>query len=86
MQGQYKGVQRLFRDICPNIVVLGCTCHSLRLCASTAAKKLLNSVERLAKDICSYFSNSAKRVSELEQCQIFTEEKPSRLLYPSQTR
>lgn len=86
MMGSITGVQAFFKKISPDIVVMGCTCHSLHLCASHAAKKLPSSVEQLAKDIYSYFSHSSKRSNELKDCQIFVEEKPQKMLHPSQTR
>jgi hypothetical protein len=86
MMGDVKGVKQRFREICPHIVVNGCSCHSLHLCASNSCKKLPSTVEQFCRDIYSYFSHSSKRSSELKECQIFCEEKPSKMLYPSQTR
>ncbi|CAH1099559.1 unnamed protein product [Psylliodes chrysocephalus] len=86
MMGHLSGVQKRFRDIVPHIYVQGCTCHSLHLCTSSAAKKLPNTVEQFTRDIYSYFSNSNKRQEELQECQVFFNERPHKMLYPSQTR
>nr|CAI5829304.1 unnamed protein product [Callosobruchus analis] len=58
----------------------------LHICSSAAASKLPNSVEQFVRDIHSYFSQRSIINSELRECQIFAEEKPHKLLYPSQTR
>lgn len=86
MMGHLTGLKARFKEILPNIVIIGCTCHSLHLCASYAAKKLPTAIEQFIRDIYSYLSNSAKRLKELEECQIFANEKPTKLLYPGQTR
>lgn len=86
MMGSVNGVQAKLRQIVPNIHVQGCTCHSLHLCASAAASKLPNVVEQFVRDIYAYFSHSSKRLEELRECQIFANEKPHKVLYPSQTR
>lgn len=86
MMGATGGVQAKLKEIAPYIYIQGCTCHSLHLCASAAAGKLPNTVEQFARDIYAYFKNSSKRLSELRECQVFAEEKPHKLLYPSQTR
>lgn len=86
MMGQLNGVQARFQEIVPNIYVLGCSCHSMHLCTSAAAKLLPNSVEQFTRDIYSYFAHSNKRMEELKECQIFLNENPTKMLYPSQTR
>ncbi|CAH1366273.1 unnamed protein product, partial [Tenebrio molitor] len=63
-----------------------CGCHSLHLCASAACKKLPNCVEQFARDMHTYFSHSPKRLEEMKEFEMFLEEKPTKLLYPSQTR
>jgi hypothetical protein len=52
MMGDVKGVKQRFREICPHIVVNGCSCRSLHLCASNSCKKLPSTVEQLCRDIC----------------------------------
>ncbi|XP_050300186.1 LOW QUALITY PROTEIN: uncharacterized protein LOC126738788 [Anthonomus grandis grandis] len=86
MMGVVKGVQARFKEILSHIYVQGCTCHSLHLCSSAAAKKLPNNVEQFTRDIYAYFAHSSKRISELKECQIFANEKPHKMLHPSQTR
>lgn len=86
MMGEARGVQARLRQFCPNLVVQSCSCHSLHLCASAAGKKIPEEMEEFTRNIYSYFSHSSKRINELKECQIFAEEKPHLMLYPSQTR
>lgn len=86
MMGQFNSVQKKLSEICPGIIVKGCGCHSLHLVASYAAKKMPNVVEQFVRDIYNYFANSSKRSEELKECQIFAEEKPTKILRPCQTR
>jgi hypothetical protein len=76
MMGDVKGVRQRFKEICPN----------MHLCASNACKNLSTSIEQFVRDIYNYFSHSSKRSDELKECQIFCEEKPGKMLHPSQTR
>ncbi|KAK9739909.1 protein of unknown function (DUF4371) [Popillia japonica] len=39
MMGNINGVQARFREVVPQIFVLGCSSHSLHLCATIAAQK-----------------------------------------------
>ncbi|XP_030758365.1 uncharacterized protein LOC115884055 [Sitophilus oryzae] len=66
MMGTVKGVQARLKEILPHIYVQGCTCHSLHLCTSAAAKNLPNNVEQFTRDIYAYFAHSNKRLSELK--------------------
>lgn len=86
MKGHKSGVQARFKEILPHIFFLGCTCHSIHLCASAAANKLPRSVEDFIRDVYNYFSNSSKRIDELRECQVFCQLKPTKLLHPAQTR
>ena len=63
-----------------------CICHSAHLCASHACEKLPRTAEDLLHDVYNYFCHSAKRQSELQQFQYFTETEPHKLLRASQTR
>lgn len=86
MMGKLTGVQARFKQILPNIFVLGCICHSFHLCASAATKKLPKSLEDFIRDIYNYFANSSKRIERLNECQVFVNMKPHKLLHPAQTR
>ncbi|XP_074027962.1 SCAN domain-containing protein 3-like [Leptinotarsa decemlineata] len=55
MMGNKVGVQTKFREINPTIIVMGCICHSLHLCASAAAVKLPKSVEEFLRNIINHF-------------------------------
>lgn len=60
MMGNLNGVQAKFREVLPNLFVMGCICHSFHLCASAACLKLPRTIEDLVRDIYSYFSYSSK--------------------------
>ncbi|XP_071578641.1 uncharacterized protein [Temnothorax nylanderi] len=86
MMGNIKGVQAHFKRHNPNLFVMGCVCHSFHLCSSAAATKLPPEIEDFARGIYNFFSNSSQRQIFLEECQIFLNEKPHKILKPSQTR
>ncbi|XP_030764914.1 uncharacterized protein LOC115889120 [Sitophilus oryzae] len=86
MMGNIKGVQALFRQDVPSLFVMGCICHTFHLCASAAAIKLPNTLEEFARGVYNFFSNSSKRLRFLNECQSFLDEKPHKMLHPSQTR
>lgn len=86
MMGKHTGVQSRFKEILPNIFILGCICHSFHLCAGAATKKLPRGLEDFIRNIYNYFSNSSKRIDQLKECQVFVQMKPSKMLHPAQTR
>lgn len=88
MMGKHTGdgVQARFKQILPNIFVLGCICHSFHLCSFAAAKKLPRSLEDFIREIYNYFSNSSNRMAKLNEFQVFVNLKPHKLLHPAQTR
>ncbi|XP_074027797.1 zinc finger protein 862-like [Leptinotarsa decemlineata] len=86
MMGHKVGVQTKFREINPKIIVMGCICHSLHLCASAAAVKLPKSVEEFLRKIINHFSNSTKRIEGFKEYLEFLKIKPLKLLKTSQTR
>lgn len=86
MMGNLNGVQAKFKQILPNIFVLGCICHSFHLCSSAAAKKLPSYLEDVVRGVYNYFAHSSKRAEKLKEFQAFIELKPHKLLRPNQTR
>lgn len=84
--GHNSGVQKKLLDFNSDLYVLGCTCHSLNLCSSSACSKLPNSLEELTKDIYSYFSDSSKRIEAFTEFQLFTNTNIHKILRLSQTR
>ncbi|KYN14529.1 hypothetical protein ALC57_13270 [Trachymyrmex cornetzi] len=86
MMGDMGGLQAKLKQIAPDLVVQGCVCHSVHLCASKACTKLPNTIEQFTRDIYSYFKNSSYRQEDLRECQIFKNEKPHKMLRLSQTR
>ncbi|XP_043270179.1 uncharacterized protein [Venturia canescens] len=84
--GSISGVQARFKQIIPNLFVLGCVCHSFNLCSSAAAQKLPRSLEDMIRSIYNYFAHSSNRVSKLQEFQAFVELKPHKMFRPSQTR
>lgn len=86
MMGCNNSVATRFRDLCPNICILKCICHSLHLCESSACKQLPRMCEDLARDVFNYFNASAKRQAQLKEFQEFFNIKVHKMLHPSQTR
>lgn len=86
MMGKNNSVMSRFLENQPGIFISKCICHSLHLCASEAAKQLPRRCEDLARDVFSYFKNSAKRKAIFLTFQEFANVKPHKLLAPSQTR
>lgn len=62
MMGQFNGVCTKFKQVRPDIFILGCVCHSVHLCPSAAANKLPKSVEQFVRNVYNYFAYSSKRI------------------------
>lgn len=77
-----KSVKSRFIDACPGIQVTKCICHSLHLCASEACKSLPRHVEDLAREIFTFFKNTAI----FKGYQPFLDLDVHKMLHPSQTR
>lgn len=86
MMGRKKSLKTLLSKDIPNLFVIKCICHSLALCASYACEKLPNTLEKIIRNIYSYFQHSYKRQSEFKEFQTFLNIKPHKLLHPAQTR
>ena len=86
IMGQHNSVTSRLRNEAPGITVFRCTCHSIHLCASGAAKTLPRKCEDLIRSVYTYFSHSAKRLSEFSEFQEFCQTKPHKILHVSQTR
>ncbi|XP_065576392.1 uncharacterized protein LOC136037597 [Artemia franciscana] len=84
--GSVKGLGVLLKEEVPNLFILGCTSHSLALCAAYAAKKLPESLEVFIHDIVNYIASSPKRQDELKKCQEFARFESHRLLQVANTR
>ena len=86
MFGSHHSVTTLLKEKIPNLFTMKCLCHSAHLCASHACEKLPRSVEDMVRDTYSYFSHSAKRLTEFAKFQHFAEVEPHKILKHSQTR
>ena len=86
MFGQFNSVVSRLIDNFPGLTLFKCSCHSLHLCASEAAKMLPRMCEELVRQTYVYFSHSAKRRFEFRTFLDFYEEDPLSLLHPNQTR
>lgn len=75
MMGCHNGLGVKLKQLNPNLFILGCACS-----------KLMSAIEQFTRDVYTYVSSSSKRLSELKEWQIFAEEKPLKVLYPSQIR
>ncbi|CAH1153894.1 unnamed protein product [Phaedon cochleariae] len=84
MMRVWQGVQARLRELVPNIYIYAHAIHCtfvLQLLPRNCPNQL-NSL----LGIYSYFSHSSKRIAHLQECQIFSNEKPHKMLYPNQTR
>ncbi|XP_055909018.1 LOW QUALITY PROTEIN: uncharacterized protein LOC129943532 [Eupeodes corollae] len=86
MSGSIGGVRARFQNANKDIFFLGCTCHSLHLCASAASKKLPEHVEKIVKAIYNYFAHSPKRIGAYKEFQEYFDVKSNSILGLSSTR
>lgn len=84
--GINNSISSRLKENLPGIVIIGCICHSLHICASEASKELPRHLEDLAKSVYSFFSHSSKRSTEFLEFIDFVNMDPLKLLHPSQTR
>ena len=85
MGGQGGVLAKLPLDLL-NLFVLGCTCHSIHLCASAASHKLPSDVEEFCQDLYNYIGRSPKRAGEFVEMQKFMELDEPRILRNVTTR
>lgn len=83
--GQNNSLTSRLKIAAPGITIFKCSCHSIHLCASNAAKTPPR-CEDLIRSIYTYFSHSAKRKSEFWEFQDFCQTKPHKILHVAQTR
>ena len=86
MHGKNRSVAVLLKNECPNLFTFKCICHSFALCSSYACRKLPATVETMAREIYAYIQNSPKRSEKFSEIQILLNDKPKKILHPSQTR
>lgn len=86
MSGNITGVKTKFQNENKDIFFLGCTCHSLHLCASAACKVLPSYIEKVVKNIYNHFSHSPKRVGAFKEFQEYFDVNKHKILGVSSTR
>lgn len=86
MTGKHESVKQKLQAINKKLFFLGCTSHSLNLCSSYASKQLPLALEKLLKNIYSFFSTSSKRQKEFKDFQIHFGTVPHKILALSATR
>ena len=86
MMGQNNGFQVLLKADVPQVVVVGCICHSIALCANHASQSLPSWLESFVKDVSFYFSRSSKRCQAFDLIQDVVAVKKHRVLKLCQTR
>ncbi|XP_026732235.1 uncharacterized protein LOC113497004 [Trichoplusia ni] len=84
--GDYNSIISRLRQECPGVILMKCVCHSLHRASSDACKTLPRLCEDLARNIFSYFRQSAKRKAQLQQFQEFTSVKDHQMLGLAITR
>lgn len=60
MMDNFRGVQAKLKEVIHDIFVVGCICHSMALCASSAANKLPKEIEDFVRNIFNYLNGSAR--------------------------
>jgi hypothetical protein len=86
MMGQHNGFQALLKTDVPHVVVFGCICHSIALCANHASRCLPSWLESFVKDVCFYFSRSSKRSHAFDMIQDVVAVKKHRMIKLCETR
>lgn len=66
MMGCNNSVKTRMEAVNPSILVMRCICHSAHLAASNACAALPGETEDFVREVFSYFSHSAKRLSSLK--------------------
>ncbi|XP_036347132.1 uncharacterized protein LOC118756478, partial [Rhagoletis pomonella] len=84
MAGEINGLQAIFKRT-TDLFYMKCSCHSLHLCSSYACKKLPLEIEKLCRNIYTFFSHSPKRISEFKEFQEYCSVKPHKILGVSLT-
>lgn len=88
MVGVNHSLYTNFREVCPNIVLVKCVCHSIQLASCWALKVLPRNIEFLVSQTYCWFSNSTHRLatySDLYEV-INVGEEPLKILKLSGTR
>lgn len=61
MLGKHGGVSTLLQKDTSNLIVVGCPCHLINICAKKAAKVLPAKVEDILIHVFYFFKHSEKR-------------------------
>ena len=67
MIGSNNSIKTRMETTNPSIFVMRCTCHSAHLAASNACTTLPKETEEFIREVYTYFSHSAKRLSVFQQ-------------------
>ncbi|KAK2702853.1 hypothetical protein QYM36_018557, partial [Artemia franciscana] len=61
--GEVTGLKALVKIDNPYVIVVGCVCHSLALCASNASKEIPLEFDEFVRDVYNYIQHSPKRIA-----------------------
>ena len=86
MFGCENSVVSRIKEKFPSVMCVKCSSHSIHLVASYACKQLPKQLEDLCRTVYNHFNMSAKRRSEFELHQLFTDTPVLNVLAPGQTR
>ena len=86
MQGQNLSVAALFRKEIPDLLTMGCVCHTFDLIMKAACKKLPDFLEKMIRGAYTVLSRSPKKRKEYEFVQEMCNESVLRLLNVAKTR
>ena len=78
--GEVTGLKALVKIDNPYVIVVGCVCHSLALCASNASKEIPLEFDEFVRDVYNYIQHSPKRIAAYAEFQGITDTKNHRLL------
>ncbi|KAK2708098.1 hypothetical protein QYM36_015704, partial [Artemia franciscana] len=78
--GEVMGLKALVKIDNPYVIVVGCVCHSLALCASNASKEIPLEFDEFVRDVYTYIQHSPKRIEAYAEFQGITDTKNHRLL------
>lgn len=87
MYGKHLFFKKKLKELCNNILVMSCPCHSAALAAHAACAKIPQCCEEFVKKIANYINNSPKRTSVFREfCKCFRERHRILSLQLSDTR
>lgn len=86
MLGKHGGVSTLLKKEIKDLIVIGCPCHLINLCAKKASRILPAKIDEILVDVYFFFKHSEKRLLELSQFQALYNDEVKKILKHCPTR